>query len=49
MKSIIQFKISHEDGFYAAGGINASIVSEGSTFEELQEKQLTTSRNRQNS
>jgi predicted RNase H-like HicB family nuclease len=37
MKSIIQLEISHEDGVYTAGGVNAPIVTEGSTFEELQE------------
>ena len=37
MKSIIQFNISHEDGIYTADGITAPIVTEGSTFEELQE------------
>ena len=36
MKSIIQFEISHEDGVYTAGGVNAPIVTEGATFEELQ-------------
>ena len=37
MKSILQFDISHEDGVYTASGVNAPIVTEGSTFEELQE------------
>lgn len=37
MKSIIQFTISREDGVYTADGVNAPIVTEGSTFEELQE------------
>ena len=37
MKSIIQFEISLEDGIYTAGGVNAPIVTEGATFEELQE------------
>ena len=37
MKTIIQFSISQEDGAYTADGINVPIVTEGSTFEELQE------------
>jgi predicted RNase H-like HicB family nuclease len=37
MKTIIQFNISHEDGGYTASGVNAPIVTEGETFEELQE------------
>ena len=37
MKSIIQFEISHSDGVYTAGGVNAPIITEGATFEELQE------------
>lgn len=37
MKSIIQFNISQEDGVYTADGINVPIVTEGVTFEELQE------------
>jgi len=37
MKSIIQFDISREDGVYSASGVNAPIVTEGNTFEELQE------------
>ena len=37
MKSIIQFNISQEDGVYTADGMNAPIVTEGATFEELQE------------
>jgi predicted RNase H-like HicB family nuclease len=37
MKSIIQFEVSHEDGVYTAGGVNAPIVTEGASFEELQE------------
>ena len=37
MKSIMQFQISHEDGVYTASGVNAPIVTEGSTFEELQD------------
>lgn len=35
MKSIIQFFISEEDGVYTAEGMNAPIVTEGRTFEEL--------------
>ena len=37
MKSIIQFNISSEDGVYTADGTNVPIVTEGATFEELQE------------
>jgi hypothetical protein len=37
MKSIIQFNVSQEDGVYTADGVNVSIVTEGATFEELQE------------
>ena len=37
MKSIIQFNIAFENGVYTADGVNAPIVTEGSTFEELQE------------
>ena len=37
MKSIIQIEVSLEDGVYTAGGVNAPIVTEGATFEELQE------------
>ena len=37
MKSIIQFSISREDDFYTAEGVNAPIVTEAQTFEELQD------------
>lgn len=37
MKNIVQFSISQEDGVYTAEGINAPIVTQGNTFEELQE------------
>ena len=37
MKNIIQFSISHEDGFYTAEAVNAPIVTQGKTFEELQD------------
>ena len=37
MKSIVQFNIFHEDGFYTAEGVNVPIVTEGATFEELQD------------
>jgi len=37
MKSIIQFDISLDDGVYTASGVNTPIVTEGFTFEELQE------------
>lgn len=36
MKIIIQFVVTQEDGVYTADGINAPVVTEGSTFEELQ-------------
>ena len=36
MKSIVQFAISQEDGIYIAEAINAPIVTQGETFEELQ-------------
>ena len=35
MKTIIQFTISHEDGFYTASGANVPIVTQGKTFEKL--------------
>jgi len=37
MKTIIQFNVSQEDGVYTADGVNVPIVTEGATFEELQE------------
>jgi hypothetical protein len=37
MKSIIQVAISREDDVYTASGVNAPIVIEGNTLEELQE------------
>ena len=37
MKTIVQFTISQEDGTYTADGVNVPIVTEGTTFEELQE------------
>lgn len=37
MKNIIQFVISREDGMYTAEGVNVPVVTEGETFEELQE------------
>jgi len=37
MKAIIQFNVSQEDGAYTADGVNVPIVTEGATFEELQE------------
>ena len=37
MKTIIQFTVSQEDEMYTADGINVPIVTEGATFEELQE------------
>jgi len=37
MKTIIQFNILQEDGVYTADGANVPIVTEGGSFEELQE------------
>jgi len=37
MKTSIQFEISLEDGVYTASGINAPIVTEAATFEELKQ------------
>lgn len=37
MKTIVQFTISQEDEIYTADGVNVPIVTEGATFEELQE------------
>jgi predicted RNase H-like HicB family nuclease len=37
MKSILQFNVFQEDGVYTADGGNVPIVTEGATFEELQE------------
>jgi predicted RNase H-like HicB family nuclease len=36
MKKVIQFSITNEDGMYVASGINAPIVTDGKTFEELE-------------
>lgn len=36
MHGILQFNISYQDGAYTADGVNAAIVTSGSTFEELQ-------------
>lgn len=35
MKNIIQFNISEGDGVYTASAVNAPIVTQGETFEEL--------------
>lgn len=35
MKNIIQFSISQEDGMYTAEGVNVPVVTDGATFEEL--------------
>ncbi len=35
MKNIIQFLITEEDGVYTAEAMNAGIVTDGKTFEEL--------------
>lgn len=37
MKNIVQFSIFQEDGMYTAEAVNAPIVTQGSTFEELQD------------
>jgi predicted RNase H-like HicB family nuclease len=37
MKTIIKFNILQDDGIYTADGANVPIVTEGGTFEELQE------------
>ena len=37
MKHIIQFSITREDGIYTANGVNVPIVTEGKTFEKLQD------------
>lgn len=37
VKNIIQFLVSQEDGVYTADGMNVPIVTDGNTFEELQE------------
>lgn len=36
MKKVIQFSIINEDGMYVASGLNAPIVTDGKTFEELE-------------
>jgi hypothetical protein len=36
MKTIIQFMVTKEQGVYTADGVNVPVVTEGSTFEELQ-------------
>ncbi|OHA27335.1 MAG: hypothetical protein A3C06_00600 [Candidatus Taylorbacteria bacterium RIFCSPHIGHO2_02_FULL_46_13] len=37
MKHIIQFSITKEDNIYTASGVDVPIVTEGKTFEELQD------------
>ncbi|HVB80425.1 MAG TPA: hypothetical protein VNE82_10850 [Candidatus Binataceae bacterium] len=37
MKTIVQFSIAQEDGTYTADGVNVPIITEATTFEELQE------------
>jgi predicted RNase H-like HicB family nuclease len=37
VKTIVQFNVSQEDGAYTADGVNVPIVTEGASFEELQE------------
>lgn len=36
MKKVIQFSVTNEDGVYVASGINAPIVTDGNTFEDLE-------------
>lgn len=36
MKKVIQFSVTNEEGVYVASGINAPIVTDGKTFEELE-------------
>ena len=36
MNKVIQFSITQEDSVYTASGINAPIVTDGATFEDLQ-------------
>ena len=36
MKNIIQFVVTKGQGGYTADGVNVPVVTEGSTFEELQ-------------
>jgi hypothetical protein len=36
VKNIIQFMVTKEQGVYTADGVNVPVVTEGSTFEELQ-------------
>ncbi len=40
MKNIIQFSITNEDGVYTASGINAPIITDGKTFEDLEKNIL---------
>lgn len=35
MKNIIQFMVTEEDGVYTASAVNAGIITDGKTFEEL--------------
>lgn len=37
MKNIVQFAISQEDGMYTAEALNAPIVTQAETFEDLKE------------
>jgi hypothetical protein len=37
MSNIVQFHISRSDGFYTADGVNVPIVTQGETFEQLQD------------
>ena len=36
VKTIVQFMVTKEQGVYTADGVNVPVVTEGSTFEELQ-------------
>jgi hypothetical protein len=40
MKAILQFNITRDDNVYTAEGVNAPIITEGRTFEELQDNIL---------
>lgn len=37
MNRIIQFNISRDDGAYIAEGVNVPVVTQGATFQELEE------------
>lgn len=37
MKSLIQFFVTHDGGVYTASAMNAPIITQGDSFEELQD------------